>query len=84
MKLFKYLAVADCLYLSNQFFFQEGCNMNLQYLQVWTTLWQKATYYNQNRVLNWNAHWYQFISFFGIYYQAFVVLFIIFDLHYVI
>jgi len=50
----------------------------------WTVFWAPATYENQNHALNEQQNWFTLLDFIGIFYQAFNVLFLIFDLHYVV
>ena len=43
MNLFKWIAIADAIYFSNQFFATQACNIGLPYTYVWLLRMQKAT-----------------------------------------
>ena len=67
MRLFMWIAIADAIYFSNQFFAAQCCNIGIQYPFVWFTRLQNATQENQAHALISLTTSACFIEFFGLY-----------------
>jgi len=80
MKLFMYLALADSIYVGNQFFNTLICPLQLP--KIWNTTinFRPTTFMNLNYVLMQQAKIFAFIDFFAFYWYAILTFYLILDL----
>ena len=75
------IAISDCVYTSNQFFYQQQCWLHLPQLRSYTEFFKQPSWAQMSLIVFQNNKVYQLFDYFAIYFNEILTLYIIYDLY---